>query len=64
MDETNRKGKDIMLRLKQLRMALMSFGVGLLLGNIDSGLKVCIITPLIILWFMSYDFKSERRTEA
>lgn len=50
-----------MKNLKIARSMVLSFGVGLLLGNIDSGLKLCIITPIIILWVMSYDFKSERK---
>lgn len=47
-----------MRKLKQLRGLLLSFVGGLVLGNVETGTKFCIIIPLVILLFMSYDEKT------
>lgn len=46
-----------MRKLKQLRGLLIAFVSGLALGNTEMGIKLCIIVPLVILLFMTYDEK-------
>lgn len=43
--------------IRQLRGLLLSFTNGLALGNLETGTKLCIIVPLVILLFMTYDEK-------
>ena len=47
-----------MNNLKILRSMVLSFASGLALGNLATGIKLCIIIPLVILLFMTYDEKS------
>lgn len=47
-----------MRNLKILRSMVLSFASGLLLGNTETGIKLCIIVPLVILLFMTYDEKA------
>lgn len=46
-----------MKRIRQLRGLLLSFTSGLVLGNTETGIKLCIIVPLVIVLFMTYDEK-------
>ena len=49
-----------MRKLRIARSMILSFAAGLIIGNVSNGVKICIIVPLIILWFMSLDFAAER----
>lgn len=54
-----------MRKLKQLRGLLIAFVSGLALGNTETGIKLCIIIPLVILLFMTYDEKAfDKRKKA
>lgn len=50
-----------MKRLRQIRGLLLSFTSGLTLGNTETGIKLCIVVPLVILLFMMYDEKKASR---
>lgn len=46
-----------MQRIKQLRSMILAFVTGLAISNLSTGVKLCIVVPLVIVWLMSYDEK-------